>query len=184
MNLAFSISEITYLTSCMVDDWIFIMIATPFLIGFRVLIPDILFSSKDGNNMVALNFLWLIQIAIPTAINAVATATHNECVWFYEKDAQRNNITMSYLSFNETKPVMLRTSTIMTRIVMTIGKKAVPLSIATTLVLATCWNLFLMWGKRNKRRLSLALKDSLMDDYGDNAATILDAATTVLSRIS
>ena len=110
----------------------------------------------DKNNQIFINLLKKYgkdhNIFNHSAINAVAIATHNECVWFYEKDVLRKNITLHYLNFNETDPVMLRTSTIMTRIVMTIGKRAVPLSISTTLVLATCWNLFLMWGKRNKRR--------------------------------
>ena len=61
----------------MKDDWVFIMIATPFLVGLRVVVPESLFSSKLQDNTIIYNALWLLQIAVPTATNVAAIATHH-----------------------------------------------------------------------------------------------------------
>ena len=183
-NLTISISEITYLVGCMNDDWIVIMVATPFHIAFRVILPDCLFSSRLQENTFVYNSLWLAQIAVPLTMNIAAVASHEQCVWFFESDIPKRNVSISYVNFNETAPVLHKTSTEMTRIVMTIGKNAVPLSMSVTFLLVICWNMFLRWGKRNRRRLSSVLKENLMGDYGENAGTVLDTAAVILSRIS
>ena len=105
-------------------------------------------------------------------------------MWFFESVPQHRNITINYVRFNETAPVLPKTSTGITRAVMTIGRIAVPLSLSVTLVMVVCWNVFLRWGRRNKRRLSTALKQSFADNHGGDAGTILDAVTTVLSRLA
>lgn len=181
-NLTISLSEITYLAECM-DDWIPILFAAPFLVAFRVIIPDNYFSTGIENT-IKYNLLWLLLAIIPVGINLLAVSTHGECAWFYMGGNEDKNVTMDYIPFNGTAPVILRRSTRLAEIVMSIGKNAIPLSLSTTLVLAICWNIFLQWGKRNKRRLSSVLKDDIMGAYGDDASAAFDAAAVLLSRIS